>query len=105
MHRMSSSMEQAQIIKCWTDGIELTKVYGIEKRSKLYTMNEWDCHPVSRRMINPNKASRLRERLYAIQKKAEAADKVVHLAGTVSELRKAVVDKHVWNITVLTHVR
>lgn len=78
-----------------TDEVELTKrvygsltkrVYGVEKRPKLHTINEWDCRPVSRRMIDPNKACHLRERLCAIQEeKVEAADKAVHSARTVSE--------------------
>ena len=66
---------------------------------KLHTINEWDCRPVSRRIINPNKARNLRERLCAIQKeKVEAADKAVHLAGTVSELKKAVQNKLLINM-------
>ena len=83
-----------------TDEVKLTKkIYGVKKRPKLHTINEWDCRPVSRRIINPNKARNLRERLCAIQKeKVEAADKAVHLAGTVSELKKAVQNKLLINM-------
>ena len=39
-----------------TDEVKLSKqVYGEEKRQKLQSVNEWDCRPVSRRIINPNK--------------------------------------------------
>ena len=83
-----------------TDEVKLTKkVYGVEKRPKLYTINKWDCRPLSRRIIDPNKARRLRERLCTIQKeKVEAADKVVHSGGTVSELKKAVQAKLLINM-------
>ena len=75
------------------------KVYSVEKRPKLYTINKWDCRPLSRRIIDPNKVRCLRERLCVIQKeKVEAADKVVHSGGTVSELKKAVQAKLLINM-------
>jgi len=43
-------------------------VYGKEKRSKLQNINNWDCQPNTRRMIDPNKARKLRESLCIIEK-------------------------------------
>ena len=41
-----------------TEEVKLTKhVYGVEKRAKLHSVNQWDCRPVSRRIVNPNKAT------------------------------------------------
>ena len=83
-----------------TDEVKLTKkVYGVEKRPKQLTINKWDCRPISRRIIDPNKARCLRQRLCAIQEeKLEAADKAVYSAGTVSELKKAVQAKSLINV-------
>ena len=54
---------------------------------------------MSRRIIDPNKARYLRERLHAIQKETvEAAGMVVHSGGTVSELKKAVQAKLLINM-------
>ena len=88
-----------------TDEVTLTKkVHGVEKRPKLYSLNKWDCHPVLRRIVDPNKACCLRERLCTIQEeKVQSADKALHSAGMLSELKKAarsikVTDKHVWDV-------
>jgi len=59
-------------------------VYGVEKRPKLHSVNKWDCHPVFRRIIDPNKVCRLRERLCTIQEeKVQSTDKALHSAGTL----------------------
>ena len=74
-----------------TDSVTLTKkVFGVQKRPKVLTINDWDCRPTCRRIVDPNKARHLRERLCAIQnKKIETADEAVYSAKTVCELKKA----------------
>ena len=74
-----------------TDEVTLTKkVYGVEKRPKLHSVNKWDCRPASRRLIDPNKARHLRERLFVIEdEKVQSAEKALRSAGTLSELKKA----------------
>ena len=74
-----------------TDEVKLTKhVYGVEKRAKLHSVNQWDCHPISRRIVNPNKARSLRERLRVVQQsKADAAEAVLVSATNESEKKKA----------------
>ena len=75
-----------------TDEVKLSKqVYGVEKRPKLHSVNEWDCRPVSRRIINPNKPRMLRERLLNIieQCKAITANVALLSATTESEKKKA----------------
>ena len=69
---------------------ENKQVYGVEKRSKLHSVNEWDHRPVSRRIINPNKPRMLRERLNIIEQyKASIANVDLLSATTESEKKKA----------------
>jgi len=79
-----------------TDEVKLTKhVYGVEKRVKLHTINQWDCRPVSRRIVNPNKARSLRERLCAVQQsKADAAETDLVSATNEAEKKKAYRSKY-----------
>ena len=74
-----------------TDEVTLTKkVYGVEKRAKLHSINEWDCRPISKRIIDPNKARRFMERLQTIQQqKIDAANNAISTAATISEIKKA----------------
>ena len=74
-----------------SDSVVLTrKVFGVQKRPKVIIINNWDCRPTCRRIVDPNKAHRLRERLCSIQnKKMEKADEAVYSARTVSEIKKA----------------
>ena len=74
-----------------TDSVTLTKkVFGVQKRPKVLTINDWDCRPTCRRIVDPNKARHLRECLCAIQnKKIETADEAVYSAKTVCKLKKA----------------
>ena len=83
-----------------TDEVMLTKkVYGVEKRPKLHSINKWDCRPMSRRIVDPNKARRLRERLSTIQEeRLQSTDKALHSAGTLSELKKAAQAKSLINM-------
>ena len=53
-------------------------------------MNEWDCHPINRRVVDPNVARNLREYLSRIeQTKVAAANHVISIAQTSLERRKA----------------
>ena len=55
---------------CPTDKVKLTKTaYGIERRPKLHSIKEWDCQPLSRRIIDPNKAQNLKDSLSSIREK------------------------------------
>ena len=73
-----------------SDSVVLTrKVFGVQKRPKVVTINNWYCRPTCRRIVDPNKARRLREHLCSIQnKKMEKADEAVYFARTVSEIKK-----------------
>jgi len=37
------------------------KEYGVKKRMKTYRINEWDCRPEHRRIVDPNKSRNLRK--------------------------------------------
>ena len=64
--------------------------YGIEKRVKIHRVNSWDCHPVSRRIVDPNKGRNLRRCLALLeQNKIEAMDKAVLSATSEAEKKKA----------------
>ena len=64
--------------------------YGIEKRTKIYRVNSWDCHPVSRRIVDPNKGRNLRRRLTSLeQHKIEAMDKAIFSATYEAEKKEA----------------
>lgn len=69
-------------------------VYGKEKRSKFQHVNNWDCRPSIRRMIDPNKARLLRESLCIIEKnKIDAADFFICTATTDRERKQALEKK------------
>ncbi|XP_065899160.1 uncharacterized protein [Dysidea avara] len=82
-----------------TDEVVLNKMeYGIEKRPKLYRINSWDCRPVSRRIIDPNRARNLRERLSLLEQcKVEAADKALLCARSETEKKKAMKTRSLLN--------
>ena len=64
--------------------------YGVEKRVKIHRVNEWDCRPVYRRIVDSNKARTLCEVLSTIQQnRMAAADVVVLSTQTTAEKRKA----------------
>ena len=66
------------------------KVYGVDKRVKLHSINAWDCRSISKRIIDPNKAHHLMERLHTIQQqKVDAANNAISTATTASEIKKA----------------
>jgi len=63
-----------------TDEVILEKkLYGVEKRAKVVQINEWDCRPLSKRIIDPNKTWKFTEHLQ--EQKLEATD-------TVSEVKR-----------------
>ena len=74
-----------------TDEITLTKkVYRVDKRVKLHSINAWDCRPISKQIIDPNKVRRLMEHLHTIQQqKVDAANNAISTATTVSKIKKA----------------
>ena len=74
-----------------TDSVQLVKMqYGVVKRPKAHRINEWDCRPVSRKIVDPNKARKLRENLFSIeQNKIAAANHAACVAQTTSEKKKA----------------
>ena len=64
---MESAPKKRNVEPCPTDDVRSHKtVYEKEKCSKLQHINNWDCRP--RRMIDPNKARKLRESLCIIEK-------------------------------------
>ena len=74
-----------------TNEVMMTKkVYGVEKRAKIHSVHEWDCRPISKRIINPNKARCLRKRLCDIQQqKIDTANNAIYAASTVKEIKMA----------------
>ena len=78
-----------------TDEVKMQKeVYGVEKRPKLQSINAWDCRPISRRIVDPNKVRLLRQRLFVIEQyKTSAANAALLSAATDSEKRKATEEK------------
>ena len=53
-----------------TDKVKLKKImYDIERRPKLHSIDEWDCRPLLKGIIDPNKAQNLRDRLTSMQQK------------------------------------
>ena len=74
-----------------TDEVTVSKKeYGTDKRCKVHRVNSWDCRPVSKRIVDPNKARNLHNRLAVLEQcKMNAADKAVLLATTESEKKKA----------------
>ena len=74
-----------------TDEVRLSKhEYGVVKRPKLHSVNDWDCRPVSRRIIDPNKSRILRERLDIIgQYQVHTANAAFDSASNDSEKKKA----------------
>ena len=78
-----------------TDEVKMRKEeYGVQKRPKLHSVNAWDCRPVSRRIVDPNKVRLLRQRLFVIEQyKTSAANAALLSATTNSEKRKLTVEK------------
>jgi len=43
------------------------KVYGVEKRPKVHSVNSWDCRPTSRRVMQPEQKANLWNRLMKLE--------------------------------------
>ena len=68
--------------------------YGKEKRSKTRHVNKWDCRPDTRRIVDPNKARMLRERLSEVEKKKiDSADFAICTATTEKARKQALENK------------
>jgi len=61
---------------------------------KTYRINEWDCRPEHRRIVDPNKARNLRKELLNIeQKKIDRSSNALCMAQTPAQKKKAALDK------------
>ena len=57
---------------------------------KIHHVNKWDCRPLSRRIIDPNKVRRLKEQLSAIEEsKIASINNTVQEAKTPAEKKRA----------------
>ena len=66
-------------------------MYGIEKRPKVHAVNKWDCHPTSRREIQPDRRSNLRKKLLSIDlAKKEVVTLAVASATNDVQRKKAI---------------
>lgn len=77
------------------DEVILAKAeYGVEKRARDKKINQWDCRPLSRRIVDPNKSRMLRAVLSKIAiDKLAAASKAVDSAETEAEKKRANYDR------------
>jgi len=66
----------------------------VEKRIKVYRINEWDCRPEHRRFVDPNKARNLRKELLNIeQMKIASLNNALCVAQTPIQKKKAAQSK------------
>ena len=74
-----------------TNEVRLSKhAFGVAKRPKLHSVNDWDCRPVSKRIADPNKSRILKERLDIIrQYQIHAANTAFDSATSDSKKKKA----------------
>lgn len=75
-----------------TDDVKLTKEqYGAKKNLKIHRVNKWDCRPLSRRIVNPDKIRKLHERLSTVeQNKIMTINTAICEAETSKEKKKAI---------------
>ena len=67
------------------------KVYGVEKRPKVCSVNKWDCRATSKRVVPPNRKANLRKKLLDVDRaKKEAATYAVAAATNDTERKKAI---------------
>ena len=65
------------------------KEYGVEKRIKTHRINEWDCRPEQKRIIDPNKSRNLRKALSNIeQMKIASTNYAICVAQTPAQKRR-----------------
>lgn len=73
--------------------VSLTKkVYGVEKRPKVYAVNKWDCRPTSRRQTQPDRRVNLRKRLLTIDQARKVAATSAVVSATNDMQRKKVIE-------------
>ena len=77
------------------DDVKLTKEhYGVKKNLKIHRVNKWDCRPLSRRIVNPNRIRKLHERLSTVeQNKIMTINTAIYEAETSKEKEKAMQGK------------
>ena len=77
-----------------TNLVTLTKkVYGVEKRPKVYTVNKWDCRATSRRQVGyADKRASLRNRLLNIDQARKDAATLSIASATSKTQRKKVIE-------------
>ena len=70
-----------------TDDVSLTKEqYGAKKKLKIHRANKWDCRPLSRRIVNPDRIRNFHEQLSTIEhNKIIAIDNAICEAKTLKE--------------------
>jgi len=67
------------------------KIYGVEKRPKVHSVNNWDCRAASRRKIQSDRRANLRKQLLNIdQARKETAALAVASASTDAQRKKAI---------------
>ena len=73
------------------DDIHLVrKEYGVKKRIKAHRINEWNCRPGHRRILDPNIARNLRKTLSHVeQMKIASANHALCMAQTPAQKKKA----------------
>ena len=75
-----------------TDLVRLTKkVYGVEKRPKLCSVNNWDCRPTSRRVLQPERKANLWNRLVKLDQSKKAASTCAILTANNDASKKKAV--------------
>ena len=67
--------------------------YGKEKHRKRQHVNKWDCRPDSRRIVDPNRARKLRESLVIIEKKRMDEAEFDMCTATTEKTRKVAHEK------------
>lgn len=75
-----------------TDDVKFTKEqYGVKKNLKIHRVNKWDCRPLPRRIVNPDKIRKLHERLSTVeQNKIMTINTAIYEAATSKEKKKAI---------------
>ena len=75
-----------------TDLVRLSKkVYGVEKRPKVHSVNSWDWRPTSRRIMQPERKANLWNRLMKLDQSKKAASTWAILTATSDASKKKAV--------------
>ena len=86
----SAKKRKRQVDPRPTDEVQLAKKeYGIEKRVKAHKIDQWDCRPVSTRIIHPKKARKLKESSsHNHRNKISVANHAISVAKTIAEKKR-----------------